>query len=58
MLTLALICCLVLSAAGCGGGGGDSSEGAVKDTLDWVQNADVTSLDRHIGKETPAVTVS
>ncbi len=59
MLTLALICCLVLSAAGCGGGGGEgSSEGAVKDTLVWVQNADVTSLDPHIGKETPAVTVT
>ena len=59
MLTLALICCLMLSAAGCGGGGGeDSSEGAVKDTLVWVQNADVTSLDPHIGKETPAVTVT
>ena len=26
-----------------------------KDTLTWAQGADVTSLDPHIGKETPAV---
>ncbi len=39
-------------------GGGGSSDGALKDTLVWVQAADVTSLDPHVGKETPAVTVT
>lgn len=31
---------------------------ARKDTLTWAQGADVTSLDPHIGKETPAVMVT
>lgn len=33
-------------------------ESAFKDRLVWGQGADVTSLDPHIGKETPAVTVT
>ncbi|MDL2294232.1 ABC transporter substrate-binding protein [Ruminococcaceae bacterium OttesenSCG-928-D13] len=32
--------------------------GDEKDTLTWVQGADVTSLDPHVGKETPAVMVT
>ncbi|MDO4547154.1 MAG: ABC transporter substrate-binding protein [Clostridia bacterium] len=31
---------------------------AVKDTLTWAQGADVTSMDPHIGKETPAIMVT
>lgn len=66
LLTIVLAVCLVFSIAGCGGGkegsqeGGDSKggEGSAKDTLIWVQGADVTSLDPHVGKETPAVTVT
>lgn len=66
LLTIILTACLVLSAAGCGNGGKDAGsskdagggDGAKKDTLIWVQGADVTSLDPHVGKETPAVTVT
>lgn len=58
VLTLALALCLALTAVACGGGGGEESGGALKDTLTWVQAADVTSLDPHVGKETPAVTVT
>ena len=57
VLTLVLVLCLALTAAACGGGG-EESGGAAKDTLTWVQAADVTSLDPHVGKETPAVTVT
>ena len=57
LLALAMIFCLAFGIVGCGGGGG-SSDGALKDTLVWVQAADVTSLDPHVGKETPAVTVT
>ncbi|MDL2327780.1 ABC transporter substrate-binding protein, partial [Ruminococcaceae bacterium OttesenSCG-928-A11] len=38
-------------------GGVAAPEGA-KDTLVWVQGADVTSMDPHQGKETPAVQVT
>ena len=58
VLTLALALCLALTAAACGGGGGEEAGGTAKDTLTWVQAADVTSLDPHVGKETPAVTVT
>lgn len=34
------------------------AEGGYKDTLIWAQGADVTSLDPHQGKETPAVEVT
>lgn len=34
------------------------AEGDYKDTLIWAQGADVTSLDPHQGKETPAVEVT
>ncbi len=34
------------------------AESSYKDTLIWAQGADVTSLDPHQGKETPAVEVS
>jgi len=37
---------------------GGSGSGAYKDTLIFSQGSDVTSLDPHIGKETPAVTVT
>lgn len=57
ILALAMALCLVFAMSGCGGGG-DSESGEMKDTLTWVQAADVTSLDPHVGKETPAVTVT
>ena len=57
VLALTLVLCLALTAAACGGGG-EASDGAAKDTLTWVQAADITSLDPHVGKETPAVTVT
>lgn len=57
ILALAMVFCLVFTMSGCGGGS-DSESGEMKDTLTWVQGADVTSLDPHVGKETPAVTVT
>ena len=55
-----LIFCLAFSLTACGGDKTPSGtgDGATKDTLVWVQSADVTSLDPHVGKETPAVTVT
>lgn len=38
--------------------GTQSASGAYKDTLVWAQGADITSLDPHQGKETPAVQVT
>lgn len=55
-LILVLTLCLLLTV-GCGGSPAESG-GGPKDTLVWVQAADVTSLDPHVGKETPAVTVT
>ncbi len=71
---LMLVLILVVSACGGGGTeapatGGDSSssgdsapatsgEGGYKDTIVFAQGADVTSLDPHVGKETPAITVT
>lgn len=58
---------MVLSLAACGGdtdGGAAGTPGdtggsaSYKDTLTWCQGADVTSLDPHQGKETPAVQVT
>lgn len=67
--TLALASMLSLAAcggnSGNGGNGGnsgadtdDSTATSYKDTLTWAQGADVTSLDPHQGKETPAVEVT
>jgi len=58
-LALILTLCLLFTV-GCGGGSDDQSGGSgeAKDTLVWVQQADVTSLDPHVGKETPAVAVT
>ena len=39
-------------------GGSAGGSGEYKDTLVWAQGADVTSLDPHQGKETPAVEVT
>lgn len=39
-------------------GGSTGGSGEYKDTLVWAQGADVTSLDPHQGKETPAVEVT
>lgn len=39
-------------------GGSTATNAEYKDTLTWGQGADVTSLDPHQGKETPAVEVS
>lgn len=57
LLAMAMVFCLAFTMVSCGGGGGSES-GEMKDTLTWVQAADVTSLDPHVGKETPAVTVT
>ena len=40
------------------GGSTEATATAYKDTLIWAQGADVTSLDPHQGKETPAVEVT
>ena len=73
LLVLALALTLTVSLVGCGdkvedpkttptpGEGSTSTAPAAveyKDTLVWGQGADVTSLDPHQGKETPAVTVT
>lgn len=70
---LVLMLVLALALAGCGGNtaseepaqessnqesSGDSAEKELKDTLIFAQGADVTSLDPHVGKETPAITVT
>ncbi len=69
-LSLAVAATLFLSAcqssgtttpAGTGTGTGGASETPAteyKDKLIWGQGADITSLDPHIGKETPAVQVT
>ena len=46
-MTAAMLCSMSVSA-----------EGEYKDTLVWGQGADVTSMDPHQGKETPAVEVT
>ena len=74
VMTLVLALVMLLSLVACGGKqstaatetdvsaeNGDSTEAtatAYKDTLIWAQGADVTSLDPHQGKETPAVEVT
>lgn len=46
------------SGSGSAGGGGTAAPTGYKDTLTWCQGSDVTSLDPHQGKETPAVQVT
>ena len=67
LLALALSMTIVLSMSACGGGNNaeapkeDAKQESVTgycDTITWGQGADVTSLDPHQGKETPAVTVT
>src|SRR5574344_1318901 len=71
LIVVALAAMLVLSLTACGGKteapkgetsvpaeSTDASAKEYKDTLIWGQGADVTSLDPHQGKETPAVTVT
>ena len=70
ILAATLALAAMLSLAACGGNGGSSNGGngtdangdgaatSYKDTLTWAQGADVTSLDPHQGKETPAVEVT
>lgn len=68
ILAATLALASMLSLAACGGNGGnggnggadtdDSTATSYKDTLTWAQGADVTSLDPHQGKETPAVEVT
>ncbi len=59
----ALILAISLLLAGCGSPANEPTpaaegqDGGLKDTVIFAQGADVTSLDPHIGKETPAVTV-
>lgn len=65
---LSLAAMTVISIAGCSknSGTGETKPGSsentgaaeYKDTLIWAQGADVTSLDPHQGKETPAVEVT
>lgn len=72
ILAVMLAMLMVLSLVACGGGNdgsantpgdsstpsGSSGSGSYKDTLTWCQGSDVTSLDPHQGKETPAVQVT
>ena len=67
ILAMMLAMLMVLSLAACGSGNKDktdggsgtpSGSGSYKDTLTWCQGSDVTSLDPHQGKETPAVQVT
>ena len=62
-MSLVLAAAMALSLAACGGnqennGSGGGTAGCYKNTLTWAQGADVTSLDPHQGKETPAVQVN
>ena len=62
-MSLVLAAAMALSLAACGGnqennGSGGGTAGGYKNTLIWAQGADVTSLDPHQGKETPAVQVN
>ena len=62
-MSLVLAAAMALSLAACGGnqennGSGGGTAGGYKNTLTWAQGADVTSLDPHQGKETPAVQVN
>ena len=62
-MSLVLAAAMALSLAACGGkqgnNGADSGTAdGYKTTLTWAQGADVTSLDPHQGKETPAVQVN
>lgn len=59
IVALSLVLAFGLMTFGCGndsGSGGGTAE--LKDTLTWAQGADITSLDPHVGKETPAVQVT
>ena len=74
LLCMLLAAALLLSLVACGGkqstatteadasaengGSTEATATAYKDTLIWAQGADVTSLDPHQGKETPAVEVT
>lgn len=67
LLAMLVVLCLALPLAACGSSGSSSKasgsnagggDAALKDTITWVQGADVTSLDPHVGKETPAVMVT
>ena len=62
-MSLVLAAAMALSLAACGGnqennGSGGGTAGGYKNTLTWAHGADVTSLDPHQGKETPAVQVN
>lgn len=62
-MSLVLAAAMALSLAACGGnqennGSGGGTAGGYKNALTWAQGADVTSLDPHQGKETPAVQVN
>lgn len=50
-LAMAMAAGMIFSTAAC-------AEDGYKDTLIWAQGADVTSMDPHQGKETPAVEVT
>lgn len=54
-LTGLLIMAMAVTACG---GSGSASQADYKDTITWGQGADVTSFDPHVGRQTPAVTVT
>lgn len=61
---LVVLLSLTMILSGCSNGtdkepaGNDGGEEVLKDTLVFAQGADITSLDPHVGKETPAITVT
>lgn len=58
-LTFLLVLLMVFSLAACGGkSDGGSGDGAYKDSLVVAISADSTSMDPHVGKETPSVQVT
>lgn len=48
----------VLLITGCSGKSSEAETSGYKDTITWGQGADVTSFDPHVGRQTPAVTVT
>jgi len=59
ILAFILVCAVLLVACTpSGGGGGAAAAAGDNDTIIWVQNADITSLDPHVGREAHAIAVT
>ena len=61
LLAFILVGVMLLAACTPGGGGGAQGGAAAagdNDTIIWVQNADITSLDPHVGREASAISVT